>query len=61
MLISDVTLNGVYVVDVPSIITTGALMYVDAGQTSSYPGTGTTNSNTWVAQRISHIFIGVKS
>ena len=50
VLISGVTLNGVYVVDVPSIITTGALMYVDAGQTSSYPSTGTTwtdlSSNT---------------
>jgi hypothetical protein len=42
MLISGVTLNGVYVVDLPSIITTGALMYVDAGKSLSYPGTGTT-------------------
>ena len=42
MLIQGVTLTNVYVVDLPSIITTGALLYVDAGQTSSYPGTGTT-------------------
>ena len=50
MLIQGVTLTNVYVVDLPSIITTGALLYVDAGQTSSYPGTGTTwtdlSSNT---------------
>lgn len=41
MLIQGVTLNGVYVVDVPTIVTTNLSMYLDAGQAASYPGTGT--------------------
>ena len=42
MLIQGVTLTNVYVVDLPSIITTGALLYLDAGDPASYPGSGTT-------------------
>lgn len=43
MIIQGVTLRGVTVIDA-SFITAGALLYVDAGNTASYPGTGTT---TW--------------
>jgi hypothetical protein len=41
MLISGVILNGVYVVDVLTIVTTNLSMFLDAGNASSYPGTGT--------------------
>ena len=40
MIISGVTLNGVYVVDL-GIVTTNLSMFLDAGNASSYPGTGT--------------------
>ena len=41
MLIQGVTLTGTYVVDVPSVVTGNLSMYLDAGVTSSYPGSGT--------------------
>ena len=41
MVISGVSLNGVTVVDLPTIVTSGLQLYLDAGNTSSYPGTGT--------------------
>jgi hypothetical protein len=41
MIISGVTLNGVYVVDL-GIVTTNLSMFLDAGNASSYPGSGTT-------------------
>jgi hypothetical protein len=41
MLISGVTLTGTYVVDLPSIVTTNLSMFLDAGNASSYPGSGT--------------------
>ena len=40
MIIQGVTLNGINVYD-SSFNSNGALLYVDAGQTASYPGTGT--------------------
>ena len=40
MIISGVTLSGITVYD-SSFNSNGALLYVDAGNTSSYPGTGT--------------------
>ena len=40
MIIQGVTLNGVYVIDL-GIVTTNLSMFLDAGSTSSYPGTGT--------------------
>jgi hypothetical protein len=40
MIISGVTLNGVYVVD-GGIVTTNLSMFLDAGNASSYPGSGT--------------------
>jgi hypothetical protein len=40
MIIQGVTLNGVYVVD-GGIVTTNLSMFLDAGNSSSYPGTGT--------------------
>jgi len=42
MLISGVTLTGVYVVDLPDIVTANLSMFLDAGNSSSYPGSGTT-------------------
>jgi Concanavalin A-like lectin/glucanases superfamily len=43
MIIQGVTLNGVgYVQDIPPFVTTNALLYLDAGLTSSYSGSGTT-------------------
>jgi len=41
MLISGVTLTGTYVVDLPGIVTTNLSMFLDAGNASSYPGSGT--------------------
>jgi hypothetical protein len=41
MIIQGVTLNGVYVVDLPGIVTTNLSMFLDAGNASSYPGSGT--------------------
>ena len=41
MIIQGVTLTGTYVVDIPSVVTGNLSMYLDAGITSSYPGTGT--------------------
>ena len=41
MIISGVSLKGVTVVDLPTIVTSGLQLYLDAGNTSSYPGTGT--------------------
>jgi hypothetical protein len=43
MIIQGVSLNGVTVVDLvsPTIVTSGLQLYLDAGNTSSYPGTGT--------------------
>jgi len=41
MLISGVTLTGVYVVDLPDIVTANLSMFLDAGNSSSYPGSGT--------------------
>ena len=41
MIIQGVTLNGINVYDA-SFNSNGALLYVDAGNSSSYPGTGTT-------------------
>jgi hypothetical protein len=41
MIISGVTLTGTYVVDLPSIVTTNLSMFLDAGNASSYPGSGT--------------------
>lgn len=53
MIISGVTLQNVgFVQDTPPFIISGALLYLDSGQTSSYPGSGSTwtdlsgNSNT---------------
>ena len=40
MIIQGVTLNGVYVVDL-GIVTTNLSMFLDAGNASSYPGSGT--------------------
>ena len=40
MIIQGVTLNGVYVVD-GGIVTTNLSMFLDAGNASSYPGSGT--------------------
>ena len=40
MIIQGVTLNGVYVIDL-GIVTTNLSMFLDAGNASSYPGTGT--------------------
>ena len=42
MLISGVTLTGTYVTDVPNIVTANLVLNLDAGDTLSYPGTGTT-------------------
>lgn len=42
MIISGVTLTGTYITDVPTTVTANLSMYLDAGVTSSYPGTGTT-------------------
>jgi hypothetical protein len=42
MLIQGVTLTGTYVTDVPSIVTANLVLNLDAGDTLSYPGTGTT-------------------
>jgi hypothetical protein len=43
MNISGVTLSGATIRDtVPSIVTTGLQLYLDAGNASSYPGSGTT-------------------
>lgn len=43
MIIQDITLNNVgYVVDSIPFNSIGALLYVDAGNKASYPGTGTT-------------------
>ena len=43
MIISGVTLNNVgFVQDQQPFVTSGALLYLDAGNTLSYPGTGTT-------------------
>jgi hypothetical protein len=42
MIISGVTLTGTYVVDLPGIVTTNLSMFLDAGNSSSYPGSGTT-------------------
>ena len=41
MIIQGVSLKGVTVVDLPTIVTSGLQLYLDAGNTSSYPGTGT--------------------
>jgi hypothetical protein len=41
MLISGVTLTGTYIVDLPGIVTTNLSMFLDAGNASSYPGSGT--------------------
>jgi hypothetical protein len=41
MLISGVTLTGTYVVDRPGVVTTNLSMFLDAGNASSYPGSGT--------------------
>jgi hypothetical protein len=41
MIISGVTLRGVTVVDA-SFVTSGTLLYLDAGNPASYPGSGTT-------------------
>jgi hypothetical protein len=41
MLISGVTLTGTYVVDLPGVVTTNLSMFLDAGNASSYPGSGT--------------------
>ena len=43
MIISGVSLNGVTVVDLasPAIVTSGLQLYLDAGNTSSYSGSGT--------------------
>jgi hypothetical protein len=41
MIISGVTLTGTYVVDLPGIVTTNLSMFLDAGNASSYPGSGT--------------------
>ena len=40
MIIQGVTLNGVYVIDL-GIVTTNLSMFLDAGNASSYPGSGT--------------------
>jgi hypothetical protein len=42
MLISGVTLTGTYITDVPTIVTTNLSMFLDAGNSSSYSGSGTT-------------------
>ena len=42
MIIQGVTLTGTYVTDVPSIVTTNLVLDLDAGDTLSYPGSGTT-------------------
>jgi hypothetical protein len=41
MLISGVTLTGTYITDVPTIVTANLSMFLDAGNASSYPGSGT--------------------
>jgi hypothetical protein len=41
MIIQGVTLTGTYVVDLPGIVTTNLSMFLDAGNASSYPGSGT--------------------
>jgi hypothetical protein len=41
MIIQGVTLTGTYVVDLPDIVTTNLSMFLDAGNASSYPGSGT--------------------
>jgi hypothetical protein len=41
MIIQGVTLTGTYVVDLPGIVTTNLSMFLDAGNSSSYPGSGT--------------------
>ena len=47
MLISGVTLTGTYVVDtLPSAVTANLVMSLDAGVTSSYPGSGTAWTDT---------------
>jgi len=42
MLISGVTLTGTYITDVPPIVTSGLTLNIDAGNSTSYPGSGTT-------------------
>ena len=44
MIIQGVTLSGVTVVDAQSV-TSGLVYYIDAGNSSSYPGSGTTINN----------------
>ena len=41
MIIQGVTLTGTYITDVPTIVTTNLSMFLDAGNSSSYPGSGT--------------------
>jgi hypothetical protein len=41
MIIQGVTLTGTYVVDLPGVVTTNLSMFLDAGNASSYPGSGT--------------------
>jgi hypothetical protein len=41
MIIQGVTLTGTYVVDLPGIVTTNLSMFLDAGNASSYSGSGT--------------------
>jgi len=41
MLIQGVTLTGTYIVDLPGIVTGNLSMFLDAGNASSYPGSGT--------------------
>ena len=40
MLIQGLTLTGTYVTDVPPLVTNGLTYYIDAGNSSSYSGTG---------------------
>jgi len=42
MIIQGVTLTGTYITDVPSVVTANLSMFLDAGNSSSYPGSGTT-------------------
>ena len=45
MIISGVTLQGTTVVDVPNPVTSDLMYYIDAGDTDSYSGSGTTINN----------------
>ena len=45
MIIQGVTLNGTYVIDHLPVVTSGLIYYIDAGDTSSYSGSGTSMNN----------------